>query len=131
MSQADLATAMGTNQPQISKWLKAGVPPQELKLLRSMARALSRPGSRVTIDYLVEDDQDGLPPLELPSDEYCVLSNYRALKALGVSDQQVVDWMVAMKLEVMKTETVDPPGKPPGGKIVAQPRKSGKKGQSS
>jgi transcriptional regulator with XRE-family HTH domain len=52
LSQADLAEAVGTHQPQVSKWINNGVKPS-LPFAIRIARAL-----RVSLDYLMDDSLD-------------------------------------------------------------------------
>lgn len=82
MSQADLAEAVGTHQPQVSKWLNGGVMPSMPLALR-VARAL-----KVPLDFLMDDELEELPrPVELPQDEANVLNVYRSLKRTGSLDE--------------------------------------------
>jgi transcriptional regulator with XRE-family HTH domain len=75
MSQSDLAAALGTNQPQVSRWLESDTPPKWDYLLK-MSRALGVPA-----DYLIDPEQDAPPPSpELSDDERFVLQLYRDLR---------------------------------------------------
>jgi transcriptional regulator with XRE-family HTH domain len=79
LSQSDLAEALGTSQPQVSRWLEGGTPPRSDYLLK-MARTLG-----VSVDYLIDDEQDEPPqPPELSDDERFVLQLYRDLRLTRV-----------------------------------------------
>lgn len=73
LSQADLAEAIGTNQPQISRWLEKDRPPQKTALLLRLARSLG-----TSVDFLIDDAMDEPPaPPELTEDERYLLRTYR------------------------------------------------------
>jgi transcriptional regulator with XRE-family HTH domain len=75
LSQSDLADALGTSQPQVSRWLDAGTPPRWDYLLK-MARTLGVPA-----DYLIDAEQDEPPrPPGLSDDERYLLQLYRDLR---------------------------------------------------
>lgn len=75
LSQADLAEAIGTNQPQVSRWLDSNTPPKWAYLLK-MARTLD-----VSVDYLIDPAQVAPPRAsELTEDERFLLRSFRALK---------------------------------------------------
>jgi transcriptional regulator with XRE-family HTH domain len=88
LSQSDLAEALGTSQPQVSRWLEAGTPPRSDYLLK-MARVLGVPA-----DYLIDADQDEPPrPPELSDDERYLLQLYRDL---GLSRDEAARGLAAM-----------------------------------
>jgi transcriptional regulator with XRE-family HTH domain len=74
LSQSELAELLGTNQPQISRWLESDTPPRWDYLLK-MARALGVPA-----DYLIDPAQD-VPARasELSDDERYLVQLYRDL----------------------------------------------------
>jgi transcriptional regulator with XRE-family HTH domain len=75
LSQSDLAEALGTSQPQVSRWLEASTPPRSDYLLK-MARTLGVP-----VDYLIDAEQDEPPrPPGLSDDERYLLQLYRDLR---------------------------------------------------
>src|SRR3954469_22427334 len=75
LSQSELAEALGTSQPQVSRWLEGGTPPRWDYLLK-MARTLG-----VSADYLIAAEQDEPPqPPSLTDDERFVLQLYRDLR---------------------------------------------------
>jgi transcriptional regulator with XRE-family HTH domain len=74
LSQSELAERLGTNQPQVCRWLEANTPPRGDYLLK-LARVLG-----VTADYLIDPDQEEPPkPAVLPDDERYLLQLYRDL----------------------------------------------------
>jgi transcriptional regulator with XRE-family HTH domain len=72
LSQADLAAAVGTHQPQVTKWLTSGVRPSLPFALR-LARAL-----RVSLDYLMDDTLEE-PSGDLSDDERQILEIARVV----------------------------------------------------
>jgi transcriptional regulator with XRE-family HTH domain len=98
LSQSDLAKAIGTNQPQVSRWLESANTLPKVPYLLKIARALSVP-----VDYLIDDEVDEPPAKqELTEDEKALLRLYRALKpALGEDEAmrrlagQPADWRAA------------------------------------
>lgn len=88
LSQSELAEALGTTQPQISRWLEGNTPPRWDYLLK-MSRALG-----VTADYLIDPEQEELPrPLGLTEDERFVLQLYHDL---GLSREEAVRGLAAV-----------------------------------
>src|SRR4051794_9479897 len=101
LSQSDLADALGTSQPQVSRWLDAGTPPRWDYLLK-MARTLGVPA-----DYLIDAEQDEPPrPRGLSDDERYLLQLYRDLR---LSRDEAARGLAAMARAAL---TPDPP--PPG-----------------
>jgi transcriptional regulator with XRE-family HTH domain len=87
LSQSELAEALGTTQPQISRWLEGNSPPRWDYLLK-MARALG-----VTADYLIDQEQEELPrPPGLTEDERFLLQLYHDL---GLSREDAVRGLAA------------------------------------
>src|SRR5262245_47357824 len=88
LSQSDLAEALGTSQPQVSRWLEGGTPPRSDYLLK-MARTLGVPA-----DYLIDDALDEPPRApELNDDERYLLQLYRDL---GLSREEAARGLAAM-----------------------------------
>jgi transcriptional regulator with XRE-family HTH domain len=79
LTQADLAELVGTNQPQISRWMDAPNPPKAEYLLR-IARAL-----QVSVDYLIDESAES-PPRPLSSREQAIRD---IIQSIGVDEAWV------------------------------------------
>src|SRR4051794_10286382 len=102
LSQSDLAEALGTSQPQVSRWLEGGTPPRWDYLLK-MARALG-----VSVDYLIDAEQDEPPrPPELTDDERFVLQLYRDLR---LSREEAARGLAAMAGPALHQDAPPPQG---------------------
>lgn len=111
LSQREVAESLGTNQPQVARWLDVGAKPPGPSYLLRLSRLLGVP-----VDFLLDDEQDEPDVIGMLSEaERTIL---RVVRALGLDADEALrrlSGQMGERATVKGREiTAEIPGRKPG-----------------